>query len=130
MLADLATFAVLWWLIGAHASPAGAALLRTGWLTENLLTQAAAIHLLRSRRRPSLRHLATRRPARPVLLATAALALVALALPYSPLAAPLGLCALPLAYFPLLAVIVAGYCLATAAAKTAAEAAGQRRRSR
>jgi hypothetical protein len=34
-------------------------------------------------------------------------------------AAGLGLRALPLAFFPLLAVIVAGYCLATSAAKAA-----------
>jgi P-type Mg2+ transporter len=115
MVADLATFAVLWWIIGRHASPAGAALLRTGWLTENLLTQAAAVHLLRSRHRPSARHHA----ARPVLLATAALAAVALALPYTPLAGALGLRALPLAFFPPLAVIVACYCLATSAAKAA-----------
>ena len=115
MLADLATLGVLWWLAGEHATPAAVALLRTGWLTENLLTQAAAVHLLRSRRRPSPRH----RAARPVLLATAALAVVALVLPLTPLAAGLGLRALPLAFFPLLAVIVAAYCLATSAAKAA-----------
>jgi Mg2+-importing ATPase len=115
MVADLATFGVLWWLAGGHATPAAAALLRTGWLTENLLTQAAAVHLLRSRRRPSRRH----RAARPVLLATVALVVVALVLPVTPLAAGLGLRALPLAFFPLLAVIVAAYCLATSAAKAA-----------
>lgn len=54
-LADLATFAILWRIIGLHGGTAGQALLRTGWFTENLLTQAVAVHLLRSRALPSAR---------------------------------------------------------------------------
>ena len=113
-LADLITFLILWRLIGHHDSAAGQAMFRSGWLTENLLTQAAAVHLLRSRALPSIR----RHAARPVLLATLALAVTGICLPFSPLASILGLHALPLAYFPLLAVVLVGYCAATIAVKS------------
>jgi Mg2+-importing ATPase len=114
-LADLATFVIMWRLMGSHPSAAGDAMFRAGWLTENLLTQAAAMQLLRCRGLPSIRRLA----ARPVLLATAVLALAGLALPFLPVARVLQLHPLPLAYFPLLLGVLAGYCLATLAAKAA-----------
>jgi Mg2+-importing ATPase len=113
-LADLATFALLWRMTGGHASAADQALFRTGWLAENLLTQAVAVHLLRSRWLPSRR----RHAARPVLLATVALALLGIGLPVTPLGPALRLQALPAAYFPLLAVVLAGYGLALIAARS------------
>ncbi|HUK67798.1 MAG TPA: cation transporting ATPase C-terminal domain-containing protein [Streptosporangiaceae bacterium] len=109
-LADLATFAILWRIMGPHGSPA---LLRTGWFAENLLTQAAAVHLLRSKARPSARHHA----AGPVPLATVAVMLTGLYLPFSPLASMLNMQALPLSYFPMLAAVLGGYCAATLAVK-------------
>jgi len=114
MLADLVTFVILWRLIGHHDSLAGRAVFRSGWLAENLLTQAAAVHLLRSRSLPSPGRLA----ARPVLLATLALALAGLCLPFSPFASLLGLSALPAAYFLPLTAVLVGYCVATVAAKS------------
>jgi P-type Mg2+ transporter len=111
-LADLATLAVLWRITGGHAGPAGQALLRSAWFAENLVTQAVAVHLLRSRALPSFRNHA----AGPVLLATLALALAGLCLPLSPLAVVLHMRALPLAYLPLLAAVVGGFCVATLAA--------------
>ena len=113
-LADLATFAFLWWIMRGHASAVGQALFRTGWFTENLLSQAVAVHLLRSRWLPSPRHHA----ARPVLLATLALALLGLGLPLTPVGAALGLQPPPVVYYPLLAAVLAGYGLAIIAART------------
>ena len=113
-LADLAIFVFLWRLMGAHASAAGQALFRAGWFAENLLTQAIAVHLLRSPSLPT----AGAHAARPVLVATLALALTGLCLPLTPLGAALRLQALPAAYFPVLAVVIVGYCAATVAAKT------------
>jgi P-type Mg2+ transporter len=112
-LADLATFAILWRITGGHASAAGQALFRTGWFTENLLTQAVAVHLLRSRRLPSAR----RHAARPVLLATLALALFGLVLPLTPVGAALRLQALPVVFYPLLAAVIVGFMLAVVAAR-------------
>ncbi len=113
-VADLAMFGFLWWIMRGQASPAGRALFRTGWFTENLLSQAVAVHLLRSRWLPSPRHHA----ARPVLLATLALALLGLGLPLTPVGAALGLQPLPAIYYPLLAVVLAGYGLAITAARS------------
>jgi P-type Mg2+ transporter len=113
--ADLATFAFLWWLMRGHIDAADQALFRTGWFTENLLSQAVAVHLLRSRWLPSRRHHA----ARPVLAATLALGLVGLGLPVTPIGAALRLEPLPAAYFPLLAAVLAGYGLAIVAVTSA-----------
>ena len=113
-LADLVTFAFLWWIMRGHVSTAGQALFRTGWFTENLLSQAVAVHLLRSRWLPSRR----RHAARPVLLATLALTLVGLGLPLTPVGAALRLQPLPVVYYPLLAVVLVGYALAIVAARS------------
>jgi P-type Mg2+ transporter len=114
-LADLATFAFLWWIMRGQAGPAGQALFRTGWFTENLLSQALAVHLLRSRWLPSPR----RHASRPVLLATLALALIGLGLPLTPVGTALGLQVLPVLYYPLLAIVLVGYGLAIIAAQRA-----------
>jgi P-type Mg2+ transporter len=114
-LADLATFGFLWWIMRGQAGPAHQALFRTGWFTENLLSQALAVHLLRSRWLPSPR----RHASRPVLLATLALALIGLGLPLTPAGTALGLQVLPLIYYPLLAAVLAGYGLAIIATRWA-----------
>jgi P-type Mg2+ transporter len=82
-------------------------------LRKNLLSQAVAVHLLRSRWLPSPR----RHAARPVLLAT--LALIGLGLPLTPVGTALGLQVLPMIYYPLLAIVLAGYGLAIMAARSA-----------
>lgn len=113
MLADLATFALLW-RTGTHGGSAGRAAFRAGWFTENLLTQALAMVLLRGRHSPSARD----RPAWPVLLAAAALGVTGVWLPFSPLAGAIGMQAPPLAFFPLLAAVLGGYCALLLAART------------
>jgi Mg2+-importing ATPase len=112
--ADLVMFAFLWWIMRGHTGATGQALFRTGWFTENLLSQAVAVHLLRSRWLPSRR----RHAARPVLLATLGLALVGLGLPLTPAGTALGLHPLPLIYFPLLSAVLAGYALAVVGARS------------
>ncbi len=112
-LADLVTFAILWRIMGGHAGPVGQALFRAGWFAENLLTQAVAVHLLRSRWGPSAR----RHAARPVLLATLALAVLGVGLPMTPVGVALRLQAPPAVFYPLLAAVLAGYALAIIAAK-------------
>ncbi|MEU5048475.1 magnesium-translocating P-type ATPase [Streptomyces sp. NPDC021096] len=96
--ADLATFAVL---LGA----AGEAAFSAGWFTENLLTQAMVMLLLRSGRVPG-----------PVGVAVGGLAVAGLLLPLSPLGAALSMSPLPPAYYGMLGAVLALYagCLALA----------------
>ncbi|MET9258767.1 magnesium-translocating P-type ATPase [Amycolatopsis sp. NPDC004079] len=106
-LFDLATFAVLWNVFGAGADPL---LFQTGWFVEGLLSQLLVVLVLRGRGTPL-------RASRPVVLATAAAALVGLLVPLSPLAGPLRMQALPAGYLLWLVLVLAGYALAAQVAK-------------
>ncbi|WP_308014160.1 magnesium-translocating P-type ATPase [Streptantibioticus parmotrematis] len=109
--ADLATFGVL------AVVASGERAFHAGWFTENLITQAMIMVMLRSGSAwgtgagtgggtgPGER---TALP-RPLRIAVAALAAIGLLLPLSPLAAPLRLRALPPLYYGLLAVVLAAY---------------------
>lgn len=112
-LADLMAFVILLRITGHHSTPAAQALFHTGWFVENLLTQAAAVHLLRSRRLPSPRT----RAALPVLLGTAAIVVIAATLPLSPLAAALKMTSLPYVCLILLLGVLASFCMAAGAVK-------------
>jgi len=82
---DLATFGLLLKAFGADE-----ALFRTGWFVESLVTQVLVIFVLRTRERPW-----RSRPHRLLVGGAAAVILLAVAVPYSPLAAPLGFVPLP-----------------------------------
>ncbi|MEU3888352.1 magnesium-translocating P-type ATPase [Streptomyces sp. NPDC029041] len=112
-LADLATFAVLALVLNGPDAVDDEAVFHSAWFTENLLTQAAVMLLLRTGRRD-----AAIRPPGPVGLAAAGLTAVGLLLPPSPLGAALGMTALPAAYYLLPAVVLGLYALALAAART------------
>ncbi|HXA61103.1 MAG TPA: magnesium-translocating P-type ATPase [Streptosporangiaceae bacterium] len=111
-LCDVATFGFFWWVLHAHGGPAGRALFHTGWFVENMLSQALAIYLLRSRGR------GFPRPTWPVLLAAISISVGGVALPFSPIAGRLGFTALPLAALPILASVLLGYCAITLAVRT------------
>ncbi|MER7476203.1 magnesium-translocating P-type ATPase [Streptomyces sp. NPDC126510] len=111
-LADLATFAVLALALNGPDAVDDEAVFHSAWFTENLLTQAAVMLLLRTGRRD-----AAGRPPGPVGLAAAGLAAVGLLLPPSPLGSALGMTALPVAYYPLPAVVLGLYALALLAAR-------------
>ncbi|MEU8582146.1 magnesium-translocating P-type ATPase [Streptomyces abikoensis] len=98
--ADLATFAVLALAVRSLGAEAGQDAFHAGWFTENLLTQAMVMALLRSGRL---------RAPRPVRLAVAGLAIVGLLLPLSPLGAMLSMSPLPTLYYGLLGVVLVAY---------------------
>ena len=104
---DFATFGVLMLLL--HAGPAE---FRTGWFTESILSAAGIVLVIRTRR-PFLRS----RPSWQLAATTAAIAIVTLALPYSPLGSLVHLVALPWRFYPPLAAILAVYVLTAEAAK-------------
>ncbi|WP_058046221.1 HAD-IC family P-type ATPase [Streptomyces roseifaciens] len=102
--ADLATFGVLALTVHPGGGAGGQAAFHAGWFTENLLTQALVILLLRAGR-----DAAERRAPIPVRLAAAALAVTGLLLPLSPLGPALGMTALPPLYYGLMTVVLTLY---------------------
>lgn len=98
-LFDYATFALLWrWCHGRAAS------FRTGWLVESVLS-AASVALVVRTRREAWRSL----PGRALAGATLLVALVTVALPFTPLAPPLGLVPLDPALIAALLWLVLAY---------------------
>lgn len=114
---DIATFALLFFLICPAAaggswdilSDAGRAVFvgtfQAGWFIESMLTQTLLVQLLRTERKP----LVESRPALPLALMQTAGALVAVTLPFSPLASSLELHAIPAGGLAVLAAVVAGF---------------------
>ncbi|MFD3584219.1 magnesium-translocating P-type ATPase [Streptomyces sp. NPDC058683] len=105
-IADLATFGVLALALRGPDALDDQAVFHSAWFTENLLTQALVMFLLRGGTRPG-----------PVGRAAAALAAVGLLLPPSPMGAALGMTGLPPAYPLLLAAVLALYALALRAVR-------------
>lgn len=106
-LFDALTFAALFWLLQADE-----ALFRSGWFVESLLSQVLVIFVIRTRRRPWRSP-----PARALVAASLAVAVVALLLPSSPLGPWFDLVPLPPTFYALLALLVPGYLLLAEGAK-------------
>ncbi|MEV8546549.1 magnesium-translocating P-type ATPase [Streptomyces sp. NPDC051572] len=102
--ADLATFGVLALALHGPDGLDDAAVFHSGWFTENLITQALVMTLLRSGR-----HAAEHRKPGPIGWAAATLTAVGLLLPVSPLGSLLGLTPLPTLYYLLLAAVLVLY---------------------
>lgn len=96
---DFLTFGVLLYLL--HATPEQ---FRTGWFIESVVSAALIVLVIRSRR-PFYQS----RPGWQLRAATGAIAVVTVALPYTPLAPLLGLVPLPLAVFAAMGVVVLLY---------------------
>ncbi|MFI1091568.1 cation-translocating P-type ATPase [Streptomyces sp. NPDC020917] len=118
--ADLTIFAVLLTTVPAAHHSSGQAAFHAGWFTENLITQALVMLLLR----PGRGRKADARGRAPVAIraASAALAGLGVLLPLSPLAPVLGMTVLPPAYYVLLAAVLALYAAALHVAGRAAYA--------
>jgi Mg2+-importing ATPase len=104
---DLLTFVVL-----PHATVADQTAFRSGWFIESVATELAVLFVLRTRR-PFFRS----RPSMLLVGASVLLGLVALAIPYSPLAIPLGLAGPSMALLGSLALITVAYVIANEIAK-------------
>jgi Mg2+-importing ATPase len=105
---DLFTFAVL-----RLAFQADAERFRSGWFVESVATELAVMLVLRTRRR-----FFRSRPGPALLLGSVAVAVVALALPFGPLAEPFGFVRLSVPVLLTLGAITAAYVVATELAKT------------
>ncbi|MET8743288.1 magnesium-translocating P-type ATPase [Streptomyces sp. NPDC004728] len=126
--ADLATFTVLAFALHGSATSGGQEAFHSGWFTENLLTQALVMLLLRTGGRVVGRRVTGGRNAEgrvvgghgggPLRVAACGLAVVGLLLPLTPLGGLLGMSALPPLYYLLLATVLALYAYALRAART------------
>jgi P-type Mg2+ transporter len=105
---DITTFALMWHVFGAD-SPTHQSLFQSGWFIEGLLTQTLIVHMIRTEKVPFIQSTATL----PLLLLTAAMMAIGIAIPFSALGRQIGLVPLPLAYFPWLAATLLSYCLLT-----------------
>ncbi|WP_223694957.1 magnesium-translocating P-type ATPase [Leifsonia poae] len=103
---DLTTYALMWFVFQAN-SPAHAALFQSGWFIESIISQTLIVHMLRTRRIPFVQS----RASLPVLLATGAVCLFGLVLPFTGWGHGLGLVSLPWTYFPWLIATLTAYCL-------------------
>jgi Mg2+-importing ATPase len=103
-LFDVLTFAVLWFGFGGD-EPARAAVFRTGWFVESLVTQTLVIHVIRTDRIPFIESRAS------VGLSAMTVTVIAIGiwLVHSPLAPAFGFAPLPAAYWPFLIVTAAAY---------------------
>jgi Mg2+-importing ATPase len=110
---DYATFAVLWFVLGAN-SDAGAKLFQTGWFVESLLTQTLIVHVIRTGRVPFLQSHASL----PLTITGVVICLVGIALPFLPMGAWFGFVPLPGIYWAFLAVILVAYMALTQFVKT------------
>jgi Mg2+-importing ATPase len=105
---DITTFCLMWFVFGA-SSPDHQALFQSGWFVESLLSQTLIVHMIRTRKIPFLQSAA----APPVLVLTAAVIVVGILIPFSPLGASVGLQPLPPSYFAWLVATLVAYCALT-----------------
>lgn len=111
-LFDYATFALLWFGLGARHAPA---LFQSGWFVESLLSQALVVYVLRASAAPW----AAVAPSRAMVAATIAVCAAGVWLPYAPFAHWFGLVPLPPGYWWGLVVILPGYLVLVQLAKAA-----------
>ncbi|WER44709.1 magnesium-translocating P-type ATPase [Cupriavidus sp. WKF15] len=105
-LFDYVTFAALYWWIGANTL-AAAPLFQTGWFLESLLSQTLVVHIIRTSRIPFVES----RPSAALLVATVAVCLFGIWLPYSPFASVLHLHEPTSSMWLMLGPVLAGYLL-------------------
>ena len=104
---DVLTFAGLYFLLGARDAD-----FRTGWFVESLLTELAVALVLRTRRAAW-----KSKPSPALLWSSIVVAIVAIGLPYTPIASIFQLKPMPLLTLAFLLVVTTGYVVATEAWK-------------
>jgi Mg2+-importing ATPase len=112
---DYTTFFVMlyvfncWNVSTPDAAAHSASLFQTGWFVESLLTQTLIIHVIRTNRIPFLQS----RASWPLIVTSASILGIGIAIPASPLGSYLGFTALPPLYWPLLVLTLVSYVVLT-----------------
>jgi Mg2+-importing ATPase len=111
-LFDYATYFTLLYAFQARENPS---LFQTGWFVESVLSQTLIVYVIRTGGVPFV----DGRPSAPLMIATLAVCVSAMWLPFSDLAPLFGLTPLPPGYFLALAAILSCYLLLTQSVKAA-----------
>ncbi len=101
---DYATFALMWFVLGANAVE-HQKLFQTGWFVESLLSQTLIVHIIRTGRIPFVESLASL----PLTITGVVICAIGMALPFLPIGAWFGFRPLPGIYWLALAVILVTY---------------------
>ena len=112
-LFDYATFALLWFALGAD-SPGSASLFQTGWFVESLLSQTLIVHVLRTHRLPFVES----SPSATLLATTLGVCVIGIGLPYTTFGGSFHLVPLPVSFWFGMAVLLPAYFILTQWAKT------------
>jgi Mg2+-importing ATPase len=102
-----------WNVSTPEAAAHSESLFQTGWFVESLLTQTLVIHVIRTNRVPFLQS----RPSWALMVMSAAIMAVGVAIPFSPLGPYLGFSSLPALYWPLILATLILYVALTQAVK-------------
>src|SRR5690606_30253137 len=94
-----------WNVATPEAAAHSESLFQTGWFVESLLTQTLIIHIIRTNRIPFLQS----QPSWPLLVTSALVMAIGIALPFTSLGHGLGFTALPPLYWPLLGLTLLCY---------------------
>jgi Mg2+-importing ATPase len=117
---DYTTFFIMlsvfhcWNVTTPEAAAHSASLFQTGWFVESLLTQTLIIHVIRTNRIPFVQS----RASWPLIVTSACILGIGIAIPSSPLGDYLGFTPLPALYWPLLALTLLSYVILTQLVKT------------
>jgi Mg2+-importing ATPase len=98
-----------WNVSTSEAAAHSQSLFQTGWFVESLLTQTLIIHVIRTNKIPFLQS----RPSTFLLVTSAAIMAIGVALPFTPVGRYLGFIALPPLYWPYIAVTLFCYAVLT-----------------
>ncbi|MGH2644886.1 MAG: magnesium-translocating P-type ATPase, partial [Chitinophagaceae bacterium] len=105
---DITTFFLMWYFYKAN-SDTHQFLFQSGWFIEGLLTQTLIVHVIRTKKVPFIKSVASL----PVLVLTGVIMAVGIAIPFTPLGHSISLVGLPASYFIFLIVTLLGYCVLT-----------------
>ena len=110
---DILCFLVMWNIIGANTE-ASAPLFQCGWFVFGTVSQVLVIHMIRTAKIPFTQS----RAAKPLLVSTLVVAVIALVVAFSVLTVGLDMTALPITFVPWFILLLAGYCFSTQFLKT------------
>ena len=123
---DILTFIVMYFIVcpmiaGGNYNDPGVnqilfvAAFNAGWFIESLITQTLVVHMIRTKKTPFVRSIASKQ----VLIATAVAISVGAIIPFTKFGEMLGMVSLPIIYFLFVALIVIGYMILVTIAKKA-----------